>query len=246
MNYYKKQLSHKEITFYQLLQNNPNFTFILFPEKVEEDLGYFRLLSDGNLLHKGKEFFLLATEAVAKFHHFSRTVNFDFIPKNQGYYKESFQNIKNHASQNNISLPEKQIEELIEWLGKINENEYVIHDDFLPQNIMVEGNGIKIIDWAYMRYGFPEHDIGRFLGDIEAKNPDWQKKYYPTSWKNELIQRYLDVRKLLDTSYDVQKGKRWIRLGEMWNYLGPIEMCLKEGDSKSEWFQENIKALSNT
>jgi len=243
---FKKQLFLKEIAFYQLLKNNSNFDSILFPEKIENGYGSFPLLKEGNLIDKDKRYFLAAMEAIAKFHHFSKKVSFTFLSKITNYYVSCLQTTMQYAKDNAVDLPDKQLAELEHSLTLINDNSSVIHDDFLPQNVLVDGSEIKIIDWADMRYGFTEHDVGRFLGDINENNPNWQKKYYPNDWCTELEEKYLSTRKQLDQKYNIENGKELIRLGKMWNYLGPIEMCLKRGDKESIWFKENLNALQNT
>lgn len=240
---YKKQLSSKEISFYGLLQNDSNFDCILFPEKVEENVGYFPLLGSGNLLGNDKKYYVLAVQAIAKFHYFIRTLPISFIEVDKDYYARSLKNALDYASDQNIELPTQQINELRDSLKLIGDNFQLIHDDFLPQNVIIDHDNVRIIDWEDMRYGFAEHDAGRFLGDLNNKKPRWNKNYYPLVWRDSLIDTYLQSRSQLDPSYDIQLGKRLIRLGEMWNYLGPIEMCLKRKETKTDWFLENLKAL---
>ncbi|MFH1601893.1 MAG: phosphotransferase [Candidatus Shapirobacteria bacterium] len=243
---YKKRLSLKEISFYTLLQSDPNFSYILFPKKIENNIGYFSLLQSGNLLGKDKKFYVLAMQSIAKFHHFIKTQTTSFIEDNRDYYARSLENTINYASDQNITLPAQQVSELQVSLKLIENNFQLIHDDFLPQNVLVDHEDVKIIDWEDMRYGFAEHDIGRFLGDLHSNKPRWNKKYYPLGWHSSLLDAYLEHRLQLDSDYDIQLGRRLIHLGEMWNYLGPIEMCLKRKQIKTDWFLENLKALGNS
>ncbi|HSV95151.1 MAG TPA: phosphotransferase [Spirochaetia bacterium] len=243
---YKKQLSSIEISFYSLLKNNSNFDFVLFPEKIENEVGYFPLLESGNLLGKDKKYYVLAMQAIAKFHHFIKTQPLPFVEIDEDYYARSLKNTLDYAVDQNVELPTKQINELQDSFKLIGDKFQLIHDDFLPQNVVVDHDEVKIIDWEDMKYGFAEHDIGRFLGDLDAKNPQWDKKYYPQQWHDSLIDTYVQNRQRLDPSYDVDIGKQQILLGEMWNYLGPIEMCLNRGEINSNWFLANIKALENS
>jgi thiamine kinase-like enzyme len=242
---YKKQLSSKEINFYSLLQNNSNFDCILFPEKIEGNIGYIPLFESGNLLGKDIQYYVLALQAIAKFHHFIKTQPLSFIEVDKYYYARSLKNTLYFASDQNIKLPTQQIDELQDSLKLIENNFQLIHDDFLPQNVVVDHDTVKIIDWEDMRYGFAEHDIGRLLGDLHNESPKWNKKYYPLDWHDSLIDIYLLSRSQLDPSYDTKNGRHLIHLGEMWNYLGPIEMCLKRKETKKSWFLENLKALNN-
>lgn len=54
---YQKKLNSIEIEFYQLHKDNPDFEFILFPEKIENQIGYFRDLPAGNLLGRVRNIF---------------------------------------------------------------------------------------------------------------------------------------------------------------------------------------------
>lgn len=245
MEHFTKQLSATEIAFFHLVEKRPEFWFALLPERIEGNTGYFRRLEGGNLLGKQQSYYSAAMRGIATFHHYTRDVHIDFLPRNQDYYEKSLRQTMEYAARLQISLPEERLRELEASLPLLTGDIWVIHDDFLPQNVMVDGSGIKIIDWAELRYGFPEHDVGRFLGDIAADTPQWQKKYYPTEWKPTLIQQYLDTRGELDPTYDSNVGRSMIRLGELWNYLGPIEMCLKDGDTQSDWFRENLRGFQN-
>lgn len=242
---YKKQLSSKEISFYHLFKNNSDFDFVLFPEEVKESTGYFPLLESGNLLGKDKSYWFLAVEAIAKFHHFIKYQSVPFIEIDSSRYSRALENTLNYAAEQNVELPSKQMRMLTESLSFIKSRFQPIHDDFLPQNVMVEDNQVKIIDWEDMQYGFAEHDVGRFLGDLNSDNPSWNKKYYPLGWRDSLVDAYVQNRLQLDPKYDIQIGQQLVHLGEMWNYLGPIEMCLKRKETKTEWFLENLKALQN-
>ncbi len=242
----KKRLSLKEISFYSLLQNNSSFDCVLFPEKIEKGVGYFPLFESGNLLDKDKKYYVLAVQAIAKFHHFIRTQPTSFIKDDKDYYAQSLRNTLDYASDQNIELPIQQINELRDSIKLIGDNFQLIHDDFLPQNVIIDHDSVKIIDWEDMRYGFAEHDVGRLLGDLNNEKPKWNKKYYPLDWHDSLIDSYLQSRSQLNSGYNVQIGKHLIHLGEMWNYLGPIEMCLKRKETRTDWFLENLKALGNS
>ncbi|MFA6518631.1 MAG: phosphotransferase [Candidatus Shapirobacteria bacterium] len=233
----QKALNSSEIRFYELLKGDSRFDFVLFPEKIENNIGYFPWFEGGDLIGKEKKYYLMAVEAIAKFHHFVKEIKCDFIKFDKKYYANSLDL--------NLNLPEKQMNELKRSLEIIESNYQLIHDDFLPQNVVTDGRVVKIIDWENMRGGFAEHDIGRFLGDLHCTNPNWQKKYYPLGWQDELEECYLTVRKKLDTKYDIVFGKKMIRIGRMFNYLGPIEMCSKSGDVNSPWFLANLEAFEN-
>ncbi len=242
---FKKKISSKEINFYNLLQNNQNFDCILFPSKIEENTAYYPHLSSGNLLEKDKKYYILAMQAIAKFHHFIKSEQVSFITPDADWYARSLENTLKYADEQSVDLPKQKIEMLRKSLEMIKYSFQLIHGDFLPQNVMVYDEKVKIIDWENLMYGFAEHDAGRFLGDLHNENPRWNKKYYPLEWRVSLIDAYLQSRSKLDSKYDVQLGKQLIHLGEMWNYLGPIEMCLMRKDSTSDWFLQNLKALEN-
>ena len=234
---FSKTISDQEIAFYQSLKNNSNFDFILFTQKIDHNLAEFEYLPAGDLLkNKNLNYYLKAVEAIAKFHYHTQNLKLN-IPIDLNYYSSSLKL--------NFSLPPEQLAILESSLDYINSHLQLIHDDFLPQNVLVDGENIKIIDWENLRYGFAEHDLGRFLGDLDNNLPHFDKKYYPSKWYPLLKQRYLQTRKSLDQNYDLSLGENLIVIGEMWNHLGPIEMCLKQNDSTSVWFTENLKALSN-
>ncbi len=218
---------------------------ILFPEKVEHHTAYFPYINPGNLLGKDKRYWILAIQAIAKFHHYIKTEKITFLIQDTPYLK-SLENTLNYAAELNIELPMMQLEQLRKDYILVEKNLQVIHGDFLAQNIMVMDEKIKIIDWEDMELGFPEHDVGRLLGDLNCIEPRWNKKYYPLEWHNSLAEEYLKHRLLLDSTYDIDTGRKMIHLGEMWNYLGPIEMSLMRKDLKSEWFLANLKAFENS
>lgn len=225
--YVKKVISEEEMALYQ---KTTDFDFVLKPQKIDNKEALFEYLSNGNILGKNKENFIKTVEAMAIFHNRGRFINIETAK-----YKTEVE----------IKLPG--VKWIIEEINQIKRDAYTVcHGDLIALNVLENKNGIKIIDWENMELGFSESDIGRFLGDLYYVNPSFERRYYDFSWHDELVNAYVNKRHELNSNYDKGEGIRKIYLGELWNYLGPIEMGLKNKDIKSLWYKKNVEAFQKT
>ncbi len=225
--YIKKEVSEKEKDLYE---SSKEFEFILKPEKLVGNVAFFEYLSEGNILNKDKKYFAKAVEEIAKFHNKGR-----FLKLEQTNYE-----IK-------TEIPHVEASWVTEQINKIDDRKFCLcHGDLIALNILKDGDDVKIIDWENMEIGFAESDIGRLLGDLYYVNPSFDHRYYNFTWHNELIEIYLAKRRELNNLYDIDEGRKRIYLGELWNYLGPIEMGVKNKQTETEWFRKNVEAFEIT
>jgi thiamine kinase-like enzyme len=234
----RKKLAEKEKLFYQTC---PEKLYILKPG-YHGQYAYFPYLEEGIIIKARKEDWIKSVEAIADFQETVNSSDFDFLPRVN--YKAE---VKQMAQ---VGIYEPDLKPLwkglIEEFGNLGNGGEVCHGDLIGLNILKSNGGIKIIDWEDAEIGWGEFDIGRLLGDLYYQNPSYEHRYYNFDWHDELRDKYISKRKEINQNYDEREGKRRIILGEIWNYLGPIEGCLKHGESDSEWYRTNKTALLET
>ena len=206
------------------------FDFVLKPEKLVNMTAFLEYLPEGNILDKENKYFVKTVEGMAKFHNKGRFLNLEQT---------------NYEIKTEIPLVEASW--VTEQINKIDGRKFcVCHGDLIALNILKDKDDVKIIDWENMEMGFGESDIGRLLGDLYYVEPSFEHRYYDYSWHDELVEIYLAKRKELNNLYETDEGRKRIYLGELWNYLGPIEMGVKHQQTETEWFKKNMEAFERT
>lgn len=226
--YICKKLTENENRFLSKIKKEK---YLLKPDKIIGDLAYLPFIDGGTIENCDKKYFIKAIEAIAEFHSFVKVKDFEFLPE-INYEKE--------LNQLELMFVDIKLSEIKNQINKLFDKKYVCHGDFIALNVLKDGENIKIIDWKNTGIGFAEMDIGRLLGDLHYENPGIDHRYYDFTWHDELIEVYLSKRKRFDDKFDMEKSRKLIILGELWNYLGPIEMGIRD----SVWFNANLEAFT--
>ena len=229
--YICKELTENENRFLSKIKREE---YILKPDKVIGSLAYLPFVEDGVIENGNKKFFIKAIEVIAEFHNFTNVNEYKFLPEIN--YEKDINELELISTDLNLLEIKNQIKKLFD-------KKYVCHGDFIALNVLKDGENIKIIDWENACIGFAEMDIGRLLGDLHYDNPSVNHRYYNFDWHDELVENYLEERKRLDGNFDMEKSRKLIILGELWNYLGPIEMGIRNKTQDSVWFKANLEVF---
>jgi len=165
-----------------------------------------------------------------------------FIRNQTKNFQEKYDKVKNMKVGDKYMLNQKILNNIDLIIKRIERGpKTLLHNDFLPINVIKVNGTVNIIDWEVSSIGFYAIDLGRLLGDYKNISgahwvkPEWEskiiKKYYSELYKygkyNKTFQRFL-------TDYDLSKKI---------NYIGIVLAHIINNWEVSDWYLLNYNAI---
>jgi hypothetical protein len=120
----------------------------------------------------------------------------------------------------------------------------IVHDDFLPINVLAHGESVTIVDWGGTTKGCYAHDLGRLLGDLRNERaPGWVQP----RWHEAVLRAYHGA-----ISGSVGDPPTWeelqldVRCAKLWNYVEIVNAHWRNRWPRKPWYRANLEALIET
>ncbi|QWB95269.1 aminoglycoside phosphotransferase family protein [Mycoplasmatota bacterium] len=165
-----------------------------------------------------------------------------FIRNQTKNFQEKYDKVKNMKVSEKYMLNQKMLNNIDLVIKRIKRGpKTLLHNDFLPINVIKVNSTVNIIDWEVSSIGFYTIDLARLLGDYKNiygshwVNHEWEsiiiKKYYNELYKygkyNKTFQRFL-------IDYDISKKI---------NYIGIVLAHIINNWEVSDWYLLNYSAI---
>ncbi len=236
----RKPISPVETEFFSVANELGITNIMVTPREICSDQAYYEYLDGGDIIGA----------PIAVWRECARTVAIlsstkpkppKLIPTaTRQQYLDRISTVCHLSAKHGANMNRASLQFMEEHTGSLILDAYC-HDDLIALNVLRDGHKTRIIDWEHIRIDFREKDIGRLLGDLYFQNPAPGKYYYPTAWREELIDLYLDETKQDLPDYDTTVARNNVNFAMLWNYLGPIHSVLRSGvNLDSEWLSANI------
>ncbi len=240
----RKPISPVETEFFSAGNELGITSIMVTPRDIRSDQAYYEYLDGGDIIGAPIAVWRECAKTVAILSSTTPTLPTLIPTATRQQYVDRISTVYHLSSKHGASMNRASLQFMKKHTGSLIFDAYC-HDDLIALNVLRDGHKTRIIDWEHIRIDFREKDIGRLLGDLYFDTPAPGKYYYPTTWREELIDLYLDETKHNVPDYNTTLARTNLSFAMLWNYLGPIHSVLKSGvNLDSDWFSANIKEFN--